>query len=940
LTTVTNPPTQAATPADTPWHAIEVHDVLSRLRVDAAIGLLPEDAEERLKQGRNELVEKPLTSPFAILWEQLTGPLVLLLIAAAVISGFLGKWDSTIAISAIVILNAILGVVQEYRAEQAMAALKKMAAPLVRVRRGGKLLDVQSPEIVPGDIVLVEAGSIIPADSRVFESANLSVMESSLTGESVPVEKDPAALDKENVPLGDRHNMLYMGTSVTYGRGTAIVVETGMKTQLGKIADALQSVDNEDTPLQRRMEEVGKVLLIGAIVVMIIAFIIGVIVRDPLEDTLLNAVAIAVAVVPEGLPAVVTVALALGAQRMLKRRALIRKLPAVETLGSVTTICSDKTGTLTENRMTVTIVDVAGSHSTITEVVQGGKQRLLSDDEATLPSNAQAIVLVGDALCNDAVLERTGLSENDLAAVGDPTEGALVIAAAKFGFDKDDLEDILPRVGEVPFSSERKRMTTVHNPDEHVSASPEERKVLDLLQIKPGEHIAFTKGAPDTLLEVCTHVWVDDKIESLSPEYLKRIDEANNHLAQNGLRVLGLGFRKWGALPQHWTPEAVEKDVVFVGMVGIIDPPRAEVRDAVAICKAAGIRPVMITGDHPLTALNIARQLGIAAEGDRALTGYELSGMSQEELEGVVEKIPVYARVSPENKLNIVRALQKRGHVTAMTGDGVNDAPALKRADIGVAMGITGTAVSKEAADMVLTDDNFATIVSAVEEGRTIYENIRRFVKYLLASNTGELLVLLISQLVQGMTLPLTTLQILWMNLITDGVPALALGVERGEPGGMKRAPYPPTESIFGRGMGRHILIVGATMGITGLSLGYWAFQNNLAGNPDFKANTWKTMVFVFLTLAQMGHAIALRSHKETIFKLGLGGNRLLIGAVIFTVIVQISAVYLPFFNDPKIFGTVPLTVGQLLLCLVLSTVVFWVVEFEKLLMRRGVLKS
>jgi Ca2+-transporting ATPase len=673
---------------------------------------------------------------------------------------------------------------------------------------------------------------------------------------------------------------------------------------------------------------------------MIIAFIIGIVVGDPIEETLLNAVAIAVAVVPEGLPAVVTVALALGAQRMLKRRALIRKLPAVETLGSVTVICSDKTGTLTENRMTVTLVDVGENRSTIHEIIEGGKDRLLSNDPATMPSNAQAIVLVGDSLCNDAVLERRGLEASDLAAVGDPTEGALVIAAAKFGFYKNDLEEVLPRVGEVPFSSERKRMTTVHNLDEHVATSAEERKVLDLLQIKQGEYIAFTKGAPDTLLEVCTHVWLADKIEPLTPELLKRIDGANNHLAQEGLRVLGLAFRKWSVLPQQWTPETVEKELVFVGMVGIIDPPRAEVRDAVAICKQAGIRPVMITGDHPLTALNIAKQLGIAKEGDRVLTGYELTKMSQTELEGVVESIPVYARVSPENKLNIVKALQTRGNVTAMTGDGVNDAPALKRADIGVAMGITGTAVSKEASDMVLTDDNFATIVSAVEEGRTIYENIRRFVKYLLASNTGELLVLLFTQIIPGMTIPLSTLQILWMNLITDGVPALALGVERGEPGGMKRAPYPPTESIFGRGMGRHILIVGLTMGIVGLALGYWALQNAQNKVPDFQPNTWKTMVFIFLTLAQMGHAIALRSHKETIFKLGLGGNRLLLGAVIATVTIQIGVVYIPFFNDPKIFGTVPLTLGQLALCLVLSTVVFWVVEFEKLLMRRGVLSS
>jgi Ca2+-transporting ATPase len=905
-------------------------------------GLSDTEVTERLKEGRNELIEKSMTTPLEILIEQLTNPLVLLLIGAAVISGVLGKWDSTIAITLIVILNAILGVVQEYRAEQAMAALKKMAAPLVRVRRNGKLLDVQSPEIVPGDVVLLEAGSVIPADSRLLESANLSVLEAALTGESVPVEKLPDTIPTPNAPLGDRHNMLYMGTAVTYGRGMAVVVETGMKTQLGRIATAIQSVEGEDTPLQKRMTEVGKVLFTASIIVMIIAAIIGFITAKPGQDlgtTIrevgIDAVAIAVAVVPEGLPAVVTVALALGAQRMLKRRALIRKLPAVETLGSVTTICSDKTGTLTENKMTVTLVDVAGHEMTIEQAVSQGASALLDPNgKDYIQVTAEALLLAGDALCSDAELERG--DDGEFRAVGDPTEGALVIAAAKFGFNKKSLEQLLPREAEAPFSSERKRMTTVHNLDESVNVSAPEKVLLTLFGLKQGQYVAFTKGATDMMLEASSAVWIDGKSVPLTPEYKKRIEAANNKMAQNGLRVLGLGFRVWEHLPDT-EPDKIERDLCFVGMVGIIDPPRAEVRDAVAVCKTAGIRPVMITGDHPLTALNIAKQLGIAKEGDQVVTGQQLAEMSTEQLEQTVEKVPVYARVAPEHKLQIVEALQKRGHVVAMTGDGVNDAPALKRSDIGVAMGITGTAVSKEASDMVLTDDNFATIVSSVEEGRTIYENVRRFIKYLLASNTGELIVMLVSQLI-GLGNPLNTLQILWMNLITDGVPALALGVEVGEKGGMKRAPYPPNESVFGRGLGRQIVIVGLTMGSVGLMLAYWAYQNFVNKVPDYSERTWNTMVFIFLTLAQMGHALALRSHRESTFVVGFTGNRFLLGAVVFTVAVQIGTLYVPFISN--IFNTTPLTLEQLAICLVLSTVVFWAVEVEKLLIRRGVFKT
>lgn len=920
------------------WYQIETGTVLKQFQVDAESGLDEQVVQQRLEQyGPNELVEKGITSPWVILWEQITNPLVLLLILAAGISLLLGKVDSVIAIMAIVIINAALGVFQEYRAEQAMAALKKMAAPLVRARRNHKTLDIPSRELVPGDIILLEAGSIIPADSRIIESANLQVQEASLTGESQPVEKFVHTLNEENIPLGDRINMLYMGTAVTYGRGTAVVVETGMKTQLGRIAELIQSVEGDITPLQRRMNELGKVLLGLALAVMAVAFVIGVVVGDPLEDVLLNAVAIAVAVVPEGLPAVVTVALALGAQRMLRRRALIRKLPAVETLGSVTTICSDKTGTLTENRMTVTVVDVAGNSSTMTEVIQRGETlRALNGSSSPEPKDmAHALLLAGNTLCNDAVLEPD--DKQGFKAIGDPTEGALVVAAARFGIEKPVLDTVLPRVGEVPFSSERKRMTTVHKLDESVTPNEGVARFLkDFINAINREYIAFTKGAVDSLLEVCDRAWINGEVVPLSSEWRTRIETANNNLAQNGLRVLGMALHRLPEMPTVWTPEGIEHNMIFVGMVGIIDPPRAEVKQAVATCRTAGIRPVMITGDHPLTALNIARDLGIASAADTVITGHELSAMNQQQLEAIVEKVPVYARVSPENKLQIVQALQNKGHIVAMTGDGVNDAPALKRADIGVAMGITGTAVSKEASDMVIVDDNFATIVSAVEEGRTIYDNVRRFVKYLMASNTGELFVLLMTQLVSGMSLPLTTLQILWMNLITDGVPALALGVEQAERGGMNRAPYAPNESIFGRGLARHIVIVGALLGITGLLLGIWAFNNHQNGVESYGPKTWNTMVFFFLTVAQMGHALGLRSHRESTFSIGFTGNKVLLGAVVITVILQTLAVYLPFFNG--IFNTTPLTVEQLLICVVLSTIVFWGVELEKLLIRRGIL--
>lgn len=918
------------------WYTYGADQVAQQLTVNPAIGL--DDAEIAKRQaqyGKNELVEQATKSPLAILWEQLTAPLVLILIFAAVVSAFLGELKNVIAIMIIVILNAILGVVQEYRAEKAMQALKKMAAPAVRVRRNGRVVDIPSADLVPGDIILLEAGNIVPADGRLVESANLRIQEASLTGESLPVDKnmDTIAAGDNAVPIGDRHNMVYLGTAVTYGRGAAVVTDIGMATELGKIATMIQSVGGEKTPLQRRMAELGKVLLAASVVIVILAFTIGLLRGEEPAEMFLIAVAMAVAVVPEGLPAVVTISLALGAQRMLKRKALIRKLPAVETLGSVTYICSDKTGTLTENRMTVRILDVAGRTLDVTEVVRAGRTPILNKrdtQEFTVremqpAEKIETLLLVGGALCNDAILEVEPERPEEMSIIGDPTEGALLVAAGRYGLFKSQLDADFPRIAEVPFSSERKRMTTIHS----MNGTPSDAiqvTLPSLLNGKQHPYTSFTKGSVDGLLEISDHVWDEGRILPMTPEWKQRIEKANNELAQGGLRVLGIAYRPMDELPAT-VNESVENNLIFVGMVGMIDPARREVKDAVRVAKEAGIRPVMITGDHPLTAQAIAHELAISDNG-KVLTGTDLAKMTPAELEKVVEEVQVYARVSPENKLAIVGALQNRGHIVAMTGDGVNDAPALRKADIGVAMGITGTAVSKEASDMVILDDNFATIVSAVEEGRTIYDNVRKFVKYILASNTGEVTTLLATQAI-GLPLPLSTLQILWMNLITDGVPALALGIEKSEPDAMKRPPYAPNENIFGRGMGRHILLVGTLMATVTIGLGAWAWTNGNAA--------WNTMMFMTMTLMQMGHALAVRSNKQSLFKIGIGSNPALLWAVIITILLQFVAIYVPLFQE--LFGTEPLTIGELALSLALSTVVFWGVELEKLLIRRGILK-
>jgi Ca2+-transporting ATPase len=907
------------------WHSSDSSEILHRLRVDPERGLKPDEALARLREhGPNELVERGLKSPWHILWEQLTAIMVVVLIIAAVISLLLGDYLDAIAILAIVVLNAILGFVQEYRADRAMAALKRMAAPVVKLRRAGRLLEVPAREIVPGDIILLEAGDVVSADARVLESVNLRVEEASLTGESLPVDKHSQVLSGTHVPLGDRRNMVFMGTTATYGRGSAVVVETGMATQLGRIAELIQTVVSEPTPLQRRMTQLGKGLAVAAVAIVGLVFFLGIMRGEDLKEMFLTAVAMAVAAVPEGLPAVVTITLALGAQRMLRRGALIRKLPAVETLGSVTVICSDKTGTLTENRMTVKILDVAGLTLDLAESSKEGMPvAVAADERAESEQMAQALLLTGGALCNDAVLEGDQDGAGDFRALGDPTERALLVAAARFGLMKPRLESLFPRVAEAPFSSERKRMTTFHEPQRQVQSGEVEARLTALFESDSQAIVSFTKGATESLLEVCDRVWIHAGIQPLTPDWRRRIEAADDQLAHDGLRVLGVAYRTMQDLPTEGEMEALERDLIFVGLVGMIDPPRPEAKAAVATSKTAGIRSVMITGDHPQTALHIARQLDIDLDGS-ILAGPELERMTLQELEARVEQVAVYARVSPEHKLNIVRALQKRGHIVAMTGDGVNDAPALKRADIGVAMGITGTDVSKEAADMVILDDNFATIVRAVEQGRVIYDNVRKFIKYTLTSNAGEIYVMLFGPLL-GMPLPLTALQILWINLVTDGLPGLALAVEPAERDAMLRPPYPPKQSIFARGMGRHILWVGLLLGLVSLAVGYWAWVTG--------RTAWQTMVFTTLTLSQMGHVLAIRSGRESLFRVGLLSNKFLLGAVLLTFVLQLSVI----FWGPlqAIFDTQALTAVELAISLGLSTIVFWAVEIEKRFRRR-----
>ena len=896
-------------------------------------GLSAQEAARRMEQyGPNQLEERPGRSPLAILGSQFTQIMVILLLVAAAIKfslpllGAEGDPLDAVMILLIVVLNAALGFIQEYRAEKAVAALKQMAISIVRVRRDGQTLELPATQLVPGDIVLVDAGLRIPADGRMIECANLRVEEAALTGESVPVEKIEDALEDEEAPIGDRLNMVFMGTTAVYGRGVIAVTDTGMRTELGHIADLLQEVKEEATPLQRRMHEAGKWLAIGALAVVGVVFFEGVVLGgEDLVKMFVIAISLAVAAVPEGLPAVVTVSLSLGAQRMVRRHALIRKLPAVETLGSVTTICSDKTGTLTENRMTVTALDLAGSEINLGE-------RLRTTTAAVGPGQAPlgqatpdvALLLANGALCNDASLEPNTNGDQGYHTVGDPTEGALVVAAARMGIWKAHLDEVMPRVREVPFTSERKRMTTIHrlpNDGEGVSNGALQQIVSYL---PPAPFMAFSKGAVDALLAVSDRVWNNGQIEPLDDAWRARVQTANDRLAQNGMRVLGAAMRPFDTLPAK-VDETVENGLIFIGMTGMIDPPRREVRDAVAQCRTAGIRPIMITGDHPLTAMYIARDLGIIDPRDanpRVLTGVDLEPMSAEQLAVAVESVSVYARVSPEHKYNIVEALRGKGEFVAMTGDGVNDAPALKRADIGVAMGITGTDVTKEASDMVLLDDNFATIVAAIEEGRVIYENLRKFLKFLISCNVGEILLLLFAPLL-GLPLPLTAVQILFINLVTDGLPALALSFEPAEPDIMEQPPHPPNESIFARGVGSFIISQGLLLGVL-MSVVQWVSYRVF----NYDEYTARTMVFTALAFTEVGRALAVRSDRLTLLRIGIFSNKYLLGAVIISFLLQFMVVYIPALQPA--LDTVPLTLSQVLVCLAIAFFAFAVIELDK----------
>lgn len=888
----------------------------------------------RKKYGTNELIEKGVKSPFKILLEQLSETLIVILIIAAVVSAFLGEAIDAIAIGIIVVLNAVLGVTQEYRAEKAMQALKKMSVALVKVLRNGKIEEVAAPQLVVGDTIMLEAGNVVPADCRLVEETLLRIQEATLTGESEAIEKQVEPLSGESVALGDQVNMAFMGTLVTNGRGKALVTAIGMNTELGKIASMIQGVSNEPTPLQKRLSKLGKNLAIIAFFIVAVVFVLGIARGDDIKqfmqsvnsdlwnalitlikghdfrEMFLTAVSLAVAAVPEGLPAVVTIALALGAGKMLKRKALIRKLPAVETLGSVTTICSDKTGTLTENRMTVTLLDIAGYAHDFSE----NKIGLTEAEFENKP--ALAVLLAAGTLCNDGTLHYN--DDQSIKAIGDPTETALLVAASKSGLKKLDLDALMPRINEVPFDSERKRMSTVHKikPDVY-----EKHDKLFKPWGIPAPYFVFTKGAVDSLLDITENVLDNGNVIAITDKIRSRITASNNAIAQKGMRVLGIACKPASETFRKGDQQAIEKGLTFVGLVAMIDPPRAEVRDSVSICKSAGIRPVMITGDHPLTASFIADQLGIKQKGN-ICTGHELDSMTDSDLDNKVENVSVFARVSPEHKLRIISSLQKKGHVVAMTGDGVNDAPALKKADIGVAMGITGTDVSKEASDMVLMDDNFSTIVAAVSEGRVIYDNIKKFIKYLMTSNSGEIWVMLFGPFL-GMPLALLPLQILWINLVTDGFPALALGVEKAEHNVMSRPPSRPGESVFAGGTGIHILWVGLLMALVPLGTGFYYWSNNL--------EQWQAMTFTILTFSQLGHALAIRSHRDSLFSIGFFSNRAMAGAIVLTFLLQLVVLFTPL---REVFDLTMLSLKDFLIALALSTIVFWAVEIEKLVKR------
>jgi Ca2+-transporting ATPase len=892
------------------WHSLGQQETLEKLETPVTTGLQPEEAVKRLEKfGLNQLAEGKKTSFFHLVLEQLSSFVIILLIVAAVLSAVLGDLVEAGVILAIVILNAVMGVVQETRAEQSLAALKKMAAPEAMVQRGGKRFNIPSRELVPGDIVFLEAGNYIPADLRLIEAINLKVDEAALTGESQAVVKNAEVILDEDASLGDRRNSAFMGTVVAYGRGKGVVVHTGMHTQLGMIATMLQSVGNEQTPLQKKLDDLGKMLGYGALVVCALVFVFGFIRSDgdpqAIIDSFMVAVSLAVAAVPEGLPAVVTISLALGMQEMVRRHALIRKLSSVETLGSATVICTDKTGTLTQNQMTATRLWVDGTFIDITgtgyspegDFKIDGRKIDLSDYPAALTA-----LWVG-ALNNDAQLEESGDSEGvtTYRMIGDPTEGSLTVAALKAGAAYTQLNKDYPRTAEVPFDSIRKRMITIHaieNPKAE-DCSP----VYD--EGKSTCYAVTVKGAPDELIDLCSRYQLmnDREAKPFTPEEKQKVKDAIDAMTKNALRVLGLAFQIVPFNPEGKTAEQLEQDLIFAGLIGMIDPPRAEVKPALEKARTAGIRTIMITGDYPNTARAIAESITLLQPGHKVMVGSELDTLDDAQMRETVRNTDVFARVSPEHKMRIVEALRANDEVTAMTGDGVNDAPAIKLADIGVSMGITGTDVAKETADMVLTDDNYASIVSAVEQGRIIYSNIRKFVYYLLSCNVAEIGIIFLPTAL-GHSSPLTAIQLLWLNLITDGAPALALSTEKGDPDIMMQKPRPAKESIINNFMKLGIVI--QTIAIMGATLAaYYIGSFTDPKHIEFA----ETMAFVTLSCSELLRAYTARSEYYSLFKIGMFKNKFMNLAVLASLILIMAVVYLPFLNG--VFNTKPLGLAQ-----------------------------
>lgn len=861
------------------YHEMNEKEVERTLNTDFSAGLTSEDASKRRKQfGKNELDEGEKQSALLLFFSQFKDFMVLVLLAATLVSGLLGEYIDAIAIIAIIILNSFLGFFQERRAEKSLSALKELSQPQVQALRDGEWVKILSKELVPGDIIKFASGDRIGADVRIIESRSLEVEESALTGESVPVQKTVSPIQNANLTLGDMENMGFMGTMVSRGSGVGVVIATGMKTAMGQIADLLQNAESQTTPLQRRLEQLGKILIVTALLLTVLVVAIGVLQGNDLYEMVLAGVSLAVAAIPEGLPAIVTIALSLGVQKMIRKNAVVRKLPAVETLGCASVICSDKTGTLTQNKMTVTKVWSGGKTWTVDGIGYEPQGKYYEDNEIIDPRKDKVLqqLLTFGMLCNHAeILQK----DDEFVLNGDPTEGAMLVAGMKAGFTRKQLLTQFEIVNEFPFDSTRKMMSVI-------------------VKDPSGRQFIVTKGAPDVLAGKSTSILIGNKTQAYGKDAKNMVQEAINGLASQALRTIAIGFKEISPNTLILHEQEAEKDLTFIGLEGIIDPPRPEVKQAVKECKEAGIKTVMITGDHVITAKAIATELGIANKRSKVLEGKDLSKMNLKELEGVVDEVSVFARVSPEHKLKIVQAFQNRGHIVAMTGDGVNDAPAIKTADIGIAMGITGTDVAKEASSLVLMDDNFASIKAAIIEGRNIYENIRKFIRYLLASNVGEILVMLFAMLL-ALPLPLVPIQILWVNLVTDGLPAMALGLDRPEDNVMKRNPRNPSEGVFARGLGWKVISRGILIGLATILAFIFAYDNN----PD-NLQYAQTVAFITLVLAQLIHVFDCRSEKSILSRNPFG-NMYLVWAVISSLVLALIVIYVPFLQE--IFHTVPI---------------------------------